>query len=385
MIQKDFIRYYISGYLNTYYTGLQFGFNPEKETYQQYKLNQLCDYIGIKRLSINISFLMSFVTFIETFASLLFILYRFIRVLFKWQFVNQRCYEGVTFFASLSIDKSRAKSLLKALDISDLSSLTIPFVKNKYQENEVDILSGLYFSDIYLSLCGAVKVVLYMYIKYRKRDFLFRFYSSFEYLLACFFVKNTEGKNKFVYYSLYDRWGFLFSNTIDSVLIQHGILTDYIRYIKIGTPSFVYYLSEKQKTILDHFLFGDKPKAYGYRPHLEFVGNEILKENGKKHVLLVCYSNQIRYEKEIAKLISKMVNLYIKPHPFDKDITEYEKICKKYDCILLPKTSYPHVDLVLSYQSTLADEYEEVGVKVVRYDLLNRMDEIIKEVNAMHL
>ena len=109
---------------------------------------------------------------------------------------------------------------------------------------------------------------------------------------------------------------------------------------------------------------------------MEFTYNEVLQHNGKKNVLLVCWNNNIDKEWEICKMLYGTCNLYIKPHPGDKDNPEYPKMAERYQCIIIPKTGYPHVDVVVSYDSTLADEYEDVGVKVVRYDLLDDMMEI---------
>lgn len=83
-------------------------------------------------------------------------------------------------------------------------------------------------------------------------------------------------------------------------------------------------------------------------------------------------------EWKICELLYKDVNLYIKPHPGDKDNPDYREMSDKYECVIVPKSGYPHVDIVVSYESTLADEYEDVGVKVVRYDILNNLEDIKK-------
>lgn len=51
-------------------------------------------------------------------------------------------------------------------------------------------------------------------------------------------------------------------------------------------------------------------------------------------------------------------------------------MAEQYQCVIVPKTGYPNVDVVVSYNSTLADEYEDVDVQVIRYDLLEDLNEL---------
>ena len=73
-------------------------------------------------------------------------------------------------------------------------------------------------------------------------------------------------------------------------------------------------------------------------------------------------------EKKIIQDLSKRnVNLYIKPHPLDKNIEDYKSLLKDNRFVILEINDYPEVDVVISYESTLADEYENNGVVVLRY------------------
>ena len=99
--------------------------------------------------------------------------------------------------------------------------------------------------------------------------------------------------------------------------------------------------------------------------------------NGRKDVLLVCWGNHIEIEWRIAQLLENKYNLYIKPHPGEKENPEYKRMVQECGCIIIPKDAYPRVDVVLSYESTLADEYADAGIKVIRYDLMERIEDII--------
>ena len=216
-----------------------------------------------------------------------------------------------------------------------------------------------------------------MFRKYRKRDCFFRSYSSFEYLLTCCFVKNTENDNDFVYFNTFDRWAVLFCNVKSkSIFIQHGSLTDDI-LIKVGTPSEAYYISTAQKDILERNLFKYTPAIVKYRPSLKLTNLSNVRSNGKKNVLLVCCNRCLNEEWEIVKTVSPLVNIYIKPHPADTHNPAYLTMASTYGGVIVEKSEYPKVDIVISYESTLADEYEDVGVKVIRYEKLGNLSDII--------
>ena len=373
----NFVKYYLVGYLNTYYTSLLFSYDSSKETYRQYKLRQVLSYLGFSSKSLKLDYLAGIFSVIEVFISVIIITLRLAYVTFRWIMVPQKKIEEENLFFSLSLDAARCKKLLKVIDDKKLSSIQIPFVKGKYHNNEVKVMSGIMFSDIIWAYTRSFYIVLYMYRKYRKRDYLFRNYSSFEYLLTGRFLNNIYMNNKFVFYSLYDRWGVMLSNLhADVTLIQHGKLPRNLHLIKLGTPSVVYYISKEQESILNEILFREKPAMSLFRPPLEFTSNELLLKNGKKNVLLVCYNNNIESERMIVAQLAHKCNLYVKPHPFYKDISDYEQMAKVYECIILPKTAYPKVDMVLSYDSTLADEYINVGVDVIRYDLLENLKDL---------
>ena len=376
MSLKTYKKYYIFGYLNLYYTNLIFAYDPSKESYQEFKFRFFLDHYGFKQIRLNVSWIVPVLVLLESIIGSLLVLFRFVYLTVKMPFVKKEKYTGLNFIASLSMISFRVKDMLKAVRPSEVCTLKIPFTLCNYKENEIDILSSLRFSDIFSSFVGSLSIIWTIYLKYGRRDFLFRSYSSFEYLLTCCFVKNTTDNNRFVYYNTYDRWAFLMCNTKESTFIQHGKLMDTLSFIKVGTPETAYYLSKKQRTILEKILFKNTPRNVKFRKPMEFTHNEVLQHNGKKNVLLVCWNNNIEYEREICELLTDQCNLYIKPHPGDKDNPAYPEMAERCNGVIIPKIGYPQVDVVVSYDSTLADEYEDVGIKVIRYDLLKDLSEL---------
>ena len=376
MLDKKYIRYYIQGYLNMYYCDYSFSYNPSEGSFVQQRLNNVLNYLGWKNVQSDITWLSPVLSFTEAVSGTFLVLIRAFVILIKRALTQQAVYEERFFIASLILAPFRMKRILESVRPETVNTLKIPFIKSPYHEDCVNILSCMSYSDIGCSFLTSWFTIWSLYRKYRKRDPLFRSYSSFEYYLTCCFVKRTNSKNRFGFYNTYDRWAFLMCDTINSTFIQHGSLTEQLSFIKIGTPDIAYFINEKQEKILERVLLKGVPQCVRFRNHIAFTGNELLQHNDKKNVLLVCWGKRIEKEWVICGLLYKDVNLYIKPHPGDKDNPAYKEMSEKYGCVVIPKTGYPQVDIVVSYESTLADEYEDVGVKVIRYDLLDSLNEI---------
>ena len=377
MLEKTYIRYFISGYLNMYYNDLVFAKSSPQQSFKQYRIHSTLRYLGLKDTTKDYSWLAPLFSITVALAGTVLVFLKAMLIMVVCPFKRKRNYEGRTFLASLGFASFRLKGLLDSVRPLEINTLKIPFIKNDYQENEVDVLTAITMADVWRSLIASWKTIWVLYVKYRKRDPLIRSYSCFEFYLSCCFVEKMAGRNRFIYYNTYDRWAFLMCNTEGSIFVQHGKLLDNLPLIKVGTPETAYYLSKRQGRVLEKMLFSHVPQQVKYRKPMEFTYNEVLQHNGKKNVLLVCWSNNIDKEWEICDLLSDNCNLYIKPHPGDKDNPEYPKMAERYHCIIIPKTGYPHVDVVVSYDSTLADEYEDVDVKVIRYDLLVDLKKII--------
>ena len=361
-----------------YYNDLAFAYAPSQGSFQQYRIRSTLRYLGLKDTSRDFSWMAPILGITASVLGSVIVFFKALIVLIKCLFKRKRKYEDKTFLASLGFASFRLKGLLESVRPLDISTLKIPFIKNDYHENEVDILTGVLVADVCKSLIAAWQTIWLQYNKYNYRDPIIRSYSSFEYYLACCFVRNMEANNRFIYYNTYDRWAFLMCNTVGSTFVQHGKLMDTVLLIKVGTPETAYYLSKRQGRIVEQILFSSAPKNVRLRKPIEFTYNEVLRHNGKKNVLLVCWNNNIDKEWEICELLHDECNLYIKPHPGDKDNPAYPKMAEQYQCVIIPKTGYPKVDVVVSYDSTLADEYEDVDVKVIRYDLLDDLKEIKK-------
>ena len=76
--------------------------------------------------------------------------------------------------------------------------------------------------------------------------------------------------------------------------------------------------------------------------------------------------NLSKEENVLSGLQNKDVKIYIKNHPTQVP-SVYKDFLEKYSFELLTEPIYPKADVVISYDSTLALEYEEIGAKVYYY------------------
>lgn len=378
MIEREYRRFYIYGYVNCYNNSRSFINNRGEESYVNRKIKETFDYFGLTTPKGNYQGVAGIISIIEIVLSIFVLIGRFLYLLVKRLFANHVAINGLHLVFPLTTASYRIKDMLRSLDNISICSVRIPFINNSFKRNEINELAVISYRDIFDSFVSAFLMVFYMRYKFGKKDILFRSYSSFEFFLTCRFVHKVEQNNEIVYYNNYDRWAFLFSRANTKVtFIQHGKLDYITRWIRVGCPNTAYYLSESQEIILQETLFTSPPKEVYYRKTLQFHNTEILnKTNGKLNVLIVSASSFINDTVQIVEMLAGRVNLYVKPHPGEKLLPIYSELVGKYSVQLLEKTDYPEADVVLSYNSTLADEYEIAGVRVIRWDLLKDLSEV---------
>ncbi len=378
MIEKKYRKYFIYGYINFENISCSFVKEQEDISFVNRKLRYVFTHIGLHSPKGDYSRWAKVIAVLEIVASILILLGRFVAVFFQKIFSRHIEIQGQYLQAPLTWPAYRVRDMLRSVEGVETHSIKIPFIKNSFKEREIKVLSVVSYKDIFDAFISAMAMVFYMERRFAKEDILFRSYASFEFFLTCRFVKRTESQNKFIYYNTFDRWAFLMCRANTEVyFIQHGKLDYLTTLIRVGTPDVAYYVSPAQQTIVEDTLFTGKPKEVRFRKMLQFTHNDILiRDNGKLNVLIVSVVSFIKDVVQIVEMLGGKVNLYVKPHPGDKVLDSYNHLVEQYGVVILEKTAYPEVDIVLSYNSTLADEYDLAGVRVIRWDLLNNLKEV---------
>ena len=97
--------------------------------------------------------------------------------------------------------------------------------------------------------------------------------------------------------------------------------------------------------------------------------------------MIICHSGlYFDKEVEIIKALKDFdIDLYVKNHPTQTN-EGYERLEKSCRFTLISGQKFPHVNLVITYDSTLAHEYQSVGVEVLYHTFISteQIKKIIK-------
>ncbi len=306
----------------------------------------------------------------------------FIIFSFRWLCTKKTRYHNNKFTLKLNLQEKRLVDLLGSAGYGphNVLAIDVPQTVTKYEIFKVvSLFSGITYQQLLQSFVYSLRTCFFEIKKYHKDDLLFRAYSSFPFYLCFYFIDNLDNSNELVFFNHYERWTYLFGNShLKRIYVQHGIMPkDHIKRINCDIA---YYINKEQQEILEYTIFSNKPEAR-FRKLFDYSGDDKLKHNGRQDVLVICVALFWDSHVEILRrLYDKNVNIYLKPHPAD-NIDTYEKLKDEYpEIVILSKFDYPKVDYVISYDSTLADEYEMHDLPVIRYkddDFALKMEGIV--------
>ncbi len=215
-------------------------------------------------------------------------------------------------------------------------------------------------------------------------------YTSYDWFLTYLVMyQNTDGP--YIIAEHYDRWATLSdviinvkkSNTYVS-LVQHGLVTA----LSNDKLSLFYRL----RSVRNLFVFDEQSYDFflknvidsnSIKPAKSFYKSNLILQPRKDlaNVMILVVGNFICWEFHrlvITKLLQKRYFVYYKPHPNDK-LSKFKIEHKNY--YLVEDTSFfPDVDFVISYESTLAYDYERLGYKVIKHDLNEKKEDILHSI-----
>lgn len=209
--------------------------------------------------------------------------------------------------------------------------------------------------------------------------------NSYEWFLLYDTLNSLPITTEIVYSNQKDRWAVLFDKCKlpNKTLIQHGTnmvklepsdkikrfykydeLTNYWTLnmlYKTNNIRKLYCFSELERR---HMLLGEQK----CNPDFFLIGYNIKLTERTSNIftiLLVCnYTYFGEVEEFLIKNISRNnVELLVKSHPL-VDASIYNLLIKDYNFKIVEKNTFPDADIVCSYDSTLAYEYESLGKKV---------------------
>lgn len=286
---------------------------------------------------------------------------------------------------------SYAILLRKRVEIADLYSsstdwlypLFIPTSMEKVVDKNVhNVFEGINVLDVFKAYLYSIFTIL-ISVFFLRFKYLFRNYVCFEYYLTADFLKKLSNDVEISFANQIDRWAILFDHAPQKrkVLFQHGIeMPESDWPIKLKNITLLYALSKNEAKLLIKATILSKPIVRILPPTIQLTNYNV--EN-KSNVLIVGYPAYGLFDKErdlIYGIDLDKVNLFLKLHPGVQDISKYKELQRKRNYILIENDTFPNVDFVISYRSTLAVEYEVYNKCVLFYNDYS-IEEICKIVN----
>lgn len=222
-----------------------------------------------------------------------------------------------------------------------------------------------------------------------KFRYVFRTFNSFDFFLTYYVLKNIPKETTICFCNQMDRWAILFDNAPqkNKILFQHGIEAPSADWpVKLKYTDTAYVLSMEESELLFKSVFKVKPmNVYLMKPTIELTK---MNDDDKFKVLIVGFPGYLMFEKEKA-VVNALANentiVYLKPHPGKEDMTKYINLENEYrQCKIIREKLFPDVDVVVSYRSTLAVEYQLYKKTVLFYSdySVEKIIERIKELRS---
>lgn len=280
------------------------------------------------------------------------------------------------------------------LSISKLIIVKIPWInhssKNKNYDT-VDLYKFTSFLDVVKAFLLSTLSFIY-YLKPSRIKWILHLYTSPSWFLVALGMNNVQGD--FASSEHYDRWAVLTDfickiKRKNYILIQHGSLLGlktkgyehFTLPYKLKAVSEIAVFSEIEfELFLEHIISPDKDrKIIVHFFQQPFFLSSI---NSKKLSILIvghslCEREQLKLGEQLSKLSDKIV-IYYKEHPKAR---ASEKVKRTAWNFITDDDFFPDVDIIISYPSTLAYQYQELNKMVFLHELDNisqdKIDEII--------
>lgn len=248
-------------------------------------------------------------------------------------------------------------------------------------QETLNIYSLLKYKDVFHSLYLSLKAPSIIGRVNKTRSNIVFSYTSFEWFLT-YHALDRLNLTSIFFANHYDRWAVLFDSlkATEKILIQHGLLSANVAPpIKLENITRLYCYNKIEANIFFNRVLSTECPVIIIKSNLKL--SHLTDDDRFSILFLGCLPITFEIEQEcIMQLSNYNYNLIIKPHPVFP-IDEYLLLKSKFKFnVIQDKNIFPNVDLVVSYKSTLAYEYEQKDVNVIYYEKGDDPSEIIKKI-----
>ena len=324
-----------------------------------------------------------------------------------------------TFVNKLTLKKSTIFLYNKAIILTDKSALRIfelekqdnyviimppintVFIENGFVDKCISSLEFISYRMLFTNYFYSLITITNVAHTYGYRNTIYSA-NSFEWYLMYDVIKRLNGKiNEIIFSNQKDRWAILYDRNFKGkkTLLQHGtniiqkLPNEYVKpYLKYITELDVWSMQMPVRYFnIDQLLSFTKKEAdviidgeFNTKPSFtKYIGYNIIikpyQYDFKKVVLLIGNFTIFNVEESffIKELSKEKFHLLIKPHPTSQ-MTDYYSLSNTAKLV----DFNPDVDIVVSYNSTLAYEYESLGYNVIIYKDLSDLKAIVNKLNV---
>jgi len=260
--------------------------------------------------------------------------------------------------------------------------VVFPWVKKKtYGEMQhiLDILSLVKFADFIMAFSLSIKALYTVGLRrtsFGARRRILPTYIAFQWFLARIALDKLNARI-FIMAEHHDRWAVLADFLVGSklsygaslVIVQHGVESNLKAAHRLRNVSRLYVYDESSleafdNNIVDVCSVKKNLDVCFYMPSISLSVLDSAKFPHKVSVLFVGHPSAEALHVSIYEKLLKGhdVNVIYKPHPTVRENKELRKL----GWVIWEKSEeFPRVDLLISYPSTLVEEYHAVGVDAV--------------------
>lgn len=270
---------------------------------------------------------------------------------------------------------------------SPFDTFTLP-----YDAKQIRVLDYTSFTDAFL--CFFQSIIIHSYTVFHfGYDYYLLSFKAFDWCMMDMALRNIPQNVDLYFCNICDRCAILIDKLPqhNKIMIQHGAMhfhnnSNSSPYMTLqedkgfwiwnslykNSPTRVYCFTEDDEIALRRSVIANDPEfihiGYDFRP--------AFKPNKFSVLIIGMYTLFADKEKEIIKDLQGLdIDVYLKNHP-SIDNGKYDVFRKEYNFIFLEGVGaeLPDVDLVFSYDSTLAYEYASIGTEVLYYDNFDMKD-----------
>lgn len=227
--------------------------------------------------------------------------------------------------------------------------------------------------------------------KCKNQNLVMQSYAAFDWVVVYMAIKNLA-PSTLITSEHHDRWAVLVdtycsnmlnvASEVNFTLVQHGLEYEQT-YIEMAKNSECDGLPYKLRCVTDAYLYSDEQFAIfrknifskniaGRASNVFYVRPKISVRDmggGDVRVLFVghtaCEDVQVRIYNHISKIFD--FSFFYKPHPTAK--MHKDLYCLGWE-VVEGRLDFPEVDFLISYQSTLVDEYKTIGVDAFVHQMI---------------